>query len=418
MVKAIPAELSTLDLDFHGEASTYSAHALHAFAAKFPPQIPGTFIERLTIPGETVLDPMNGSGTTTLEAYLLKRRGIGCDIDPLAVKIARVKTTPLEADPGRLVPYIIKNANEYLLDREAIDNEIETRFDVKTRQFIDYWFYPGTARELMALILTIDGFDEGTPVRELLEVVLSGIIVTKSGGVSRARDLAHSRPHLDPGKKPKNAIRALEQRLRKLAPAIAGLPDDRPRALVAQRDARDTGLADGSVHLIVTSPPYANAIDYMRANKFSLIWLGWSITDLGRMRRSYIGHEAAGNAKVYRLPSFTEGVLERLRDKDLKKEAVLRKYLLEMRGVMGEMYRVLAPERYAIMVVGTSTVRGMDVKTPHCLADIAMNDTGFELAGIRSRSLDRDRRMMPFSGGRTRIERRMGAEEVIILKKV
>jgi DNA modification methylase len=79
----IMRDLLNLDLDFHEETSTYSSHALHAFAAKFPPQLPGIFIDRLTKPGDTVLDPMNGSGTTTLEAYLHNRRAIGCDIDPL-----------------------------------------------------------------------------------------------------------------------------------------------------------------------------------------------------------------------------------------------------------------------------------------------------------------------------------------------
>jgi DNA modification methylase len=417
MVKATPPELSTLSLDFHRDASNYSSHGLHAFAAKFPPQIPRTFIESLTKRGETVLDPMNGSGTTTLEAYLLNRRGFGCDIDPLAVKIARVKATSLDIDTIELIPNILKNANNFLQDRESIDNAMAAHFDMKTRQFIDYWFYPWTARELMALLFAIEEHEEGTPVRELLEVIFSSIIVTKSGGVSRARDLAHSRPHLDPGKKPKNAIKAFEQRLIKFAPIISGLPDHEPRPIIKQCDAKKLWLADGSVHLIMTSPPYANAIDYLRANKFSLAWLGRSITDLGRMRGSYIGSETTRNVKMGRLPSFTEQILRQLRDKDGKKEAILRKYLLEMRGTMSEMHRVLISGRYAILVVGTSTMRGVDVKTPYCMADIAEKQIGFELKGIRHRSLDRDRRMMPFAGGRTRIEQRMGTEEVIILKK-
>ena len=61
-------------------------------------------------------------------------------------------------------------------------------------------------------------------------------------------------------------------------------------------------------------------------------------------------------------------------------------------------------------------MRGLDVRTPYCLADIAEHDAGFEVAGILQRSLDRDRRMMPYSKGATQIEQRMGTEEVIILK--
>lgn len=90
-------ELLQGDLDFRGHDSSYASHNLHAFAAKFPPQLPRLFIEKLTQPGETVLDPMVGSGTTLVEAILLGRRAIGFDIDPLALHLCRVKTTPLDS---------------------------------------------------------------------------------------------------------------------------------------------------------------------------------------------------------------------------------------------------------------------------------------------------------------------------------
>src|SRR6516165_8014944 len=71
------------ELNFHGEDSSYASHDVHAFAAKFPPQLPRAFIRVLTAPGDVVLDPMMGSGTTIVEALLEGRRGIGLDIDPL-----------------------------------------------------------------------------------------------------------------------------------------------------------------------------------------------------------------------------------------------------------------------------------------------------------------------------------------------
>lgn len=68
-------------LDFHEEDSLYASHNFHPFPAKFPPQLPRHFICQLTQPGDIVLDPMNGSGTTVLEAYLNGRQGVGCDIE-------------------------------------------------------------------------------------------------------------------------------------------------------------------------------------------------------------------------------------------------------------------------------------------------------------------------------------------------
>jgi len=83
------------DLTFKGQKTNYATHNMHAFAAKFPPQLPKLFINELTTTGEVVLDPMSGSGTTLVEAVLSNRYGIGTDIDPLAVMIAKVKLSSL-----------------------------------------------------------------------------------------------------------------------------------------------------------------------------------------------------------------------------------------------------------------------------------------------------------------------------------
>lgn len=74
------------DLDFRGKGSPASTvHALHSFPSRFPPQLPAHFIEALTKPGDVVMDPMAGSGTTVLEAVPLGRHGLGFDLDPLSV---------------------------------------------------------------------------------------------------------------------------------------------------------------------------------------------------------------------------------------------------------------------------------------------------------------------------------------------
>ena len=69
-VRRCLSKLLSSDLDFHRDASNLASHALHAFAAKFPPQLPRVFIEGLTVKGETVMDPMMGSGTAIVEAFL------------------------------------------------------------------------------------------------------------------------------------------------------------------------------------------------------------------------------------------------------------------------------------------------------------------------------------------------------------
>lgn len=417
--REILATLLEGELNFHGEDSSYASHDLHAFAAKFPPQLPRAFIRGLTSPGDVVLDPMMGSGTTVLEAVLEGRLGIGLDIDPLATRLGLVKTTPSDIDSLRDAGYkAISRAHNLLSDSETIDRELCKRFDERTKAFIDYWFLPITQRELMALVLAIQDVAD-TSARHFLELTFSGIIVTKSGGVSHARDLAHSRPHLDKTKVPKNAIEQFSLRLRKNLASIAQLKTNGTIALSLAGDARSMPIADGVIDLIVTSLPYANAIDYMRAHKFSLVWFGRSVVDLSKLRAEYIGSERVEHIQYATLPNRAESIIRQLTELDRSKAAILRKYFVEMRSVLAEMYRVLRTDSAAIVVVGTSMMRGIDVQTHYCLADIA-SELGFEVVGVVQRALDRNKRMMPARFGKktdSMIEQRMHEEYVIGLLK-
>ena len=430
------------DLGFHGAPSNGRTHAWHPFPAKFPPQLPRFFIDALTSPGDTVLDPMCGSGTTLVEAVDSGRRAIGCDIDPLARLIAAVKLTPVDASE------VIRIGVEVLLaarrrvrdDRAALERGLGARFDSKTRKFVDYWFLPAQQLELLALVEEIERLPDEQS-RSFFQLVLSSTIIAKSGGVSRARDLAHTRPHRVESKTPKSAFSEFEQRLARISrdaevagslPAAGRPPPRAPRARPAESPiagpssppsfevraarAERTGLESGSVDLVVTSPPYANgAIDYMRAHKFSLVWLGLEIDALTSLRREYLGHDAQASTSGGELPEHCEAILGRLFALDRRKAGVLRRYLGEMEDVFRETRRVVRQDGAAVVVVGTSVLRGIDVETPFCLAALAQR-VGFDLSGIAVRRLDRDRRMMPARWNRapeSGIERRMHEEHVI-----
>lgn len=411
-LRDVLADLLERDLDFQGARTGYASHRLHPFAAKFPPQLPGLFIQTLTDVGDVVLDPMVGSGTTVVEAMMLGRKGIGVDLDPLAVRLSSVKTSPL--DEGRL-RYLGRRL--LLRARKLLGHVNLSNFDDKTRDFVEYWFPDFAERELAALARAIEEVEEPAE-RRFFELTFSATIIAKSGGVSLARDLSHSRPHRDPNKKTKSPLARFGVRLEKNIRSLAELPAD-GKAWILTGDARALPLKDGSVDLIVTSPPYANAIDYMRAHKFSLVWLGHSVDELSRMRARYIGSERTKDFVPAQMPESVGEILAELQKLDRKKAKVLWKYFTEMEQVLREMLRVLSPGKPAVMVIGTSVMRGMDVHTHTGIAEIARS-VGFDVVGIAQRSLDRDRRMMPTSFGKksnSQIEQRMHREFVIGLMK-
>ena len=404
------------DLGFHGADGKHSTHGWHPFPAKFPPQLPEFFIRRLTRANEVVLDPMFGSGTTVVEAVRLGRRAIGCDIDPLARLILQAKLSPIDPLAAMRIGKSIVNAASrlFLEERGRLQKDLDERFNAKTRAFVDYWFLQQQQLELVALLSGI-GSESPEEMRTFFNMVLSSTIIAKSGGLSLARDLAHTRPHRVLSKQPKSAFGEFDRRLRSILSSCAA-PTPSSAAEIKAASAAATGLPTSSVDLIVTSPPYANnAIDYMRAHKFSLVWLGWKIEELSQVRAKYLGHEAASPQAFNRLPRQCEGAIAKLKRLDAKKAAALRRYFGEMSCVIQEMRRVLKPGKAAVVVVGTSNLRGIDVETHKGLAAIG-EQIGFEVAKIGVRQLDRDRRMMParWNGAKqSQIEQRMHEEYVI-----
>ncbi len=412
-------ETASGDLDFHGADTGCITHSLHAFPAKFPPQLPRAFIRELAAPGDVVLDPMAGSGTTLVEAYLAGCTTLGVDIDPLALLHCRVKTRPHPIDALRQTGDAIVSAAALLLRQpDALDQALAARFDAKSRDFLDYWFLRTTQRELMALLLAIE--QHAPPAYlDFFHLAFSAIIITKSGGVSMARDLAHTRPHRVEDKQPREALDPFARRVRKNLESLAELPPPQAPVHVVRGDARALPLHEGRVDLIVTSPPYAaNAIDYMRAHKFSLVWLGHAIQDLSTLRGEYVGGERLSDAMYVRLPPGAQAMVDQIMAVDSKKGRVLHKYFSEMHHTLREMRRVLRPGGAAVVVVGTSTMRGIHVNTHTCLGEISQ-EVGFDLVDIAERKLDRNRRMMPARRGsyRSQIEQRMHEEHVISLYK-
>jgi DNA modification methylase len=431
------------DLDFHDQESRYSSHNFHSFPAKFPPQLPKVFIDSLTLPGDLVLDPMQGSGTTVLEAYFTGRRSLGFDIDPLANIITTVKTTPIN-------PLLVLQVSNSMLRKAATSVKersleiflaLEHRWDVETRQFVDYWFDTDTQIELMALTLEIERVSDPA-IRNFLKAALSAIIITKTGGVSLALDLAHTRPHraklvysrageiLEGAGLVENPPRNLQyvtknlrspieefgKRIQNNIKGLLKLNSTIPPAKILFGNAQALPLESSTVDLIVTSPPYAsNAIDYMRAHKFSLVWLGFPLHELSEKRKEYIGGETVTQFEFESVPEYTAHVISEVTGLDSSKGQVLHRYYSEMTRVLREMYRVLKPGKAAVVVVGNSDMRGRDTETQNCLADIG-KAIGFEVPAIGVRSLDRNRRMLPAGekiDRQSQIQKRMHEEYVI-----
>jgi hypothetical protein len=369
---------------------------IHPFPARMAASIPWNELRTATKRPLRVLDPMAGSGTTLVVARTLGHESIGFDTDPLAVLLAHVWCADVDEHSTRQVAErvleVARKRARVISLREAYPLDAND----ETRKFVRYWFDDTNRRQLAALASAILEV-KGKTVRGVLWCAFSRMIITKQGGASLALDVAHSRPHRAWYK---NVTLPFDHFLRAVGFVLAAMPFKgpgvrEPRASVKIADARNLPLETSTVDVVVSSPPYLNAIDYLRGHKFSLVWMGHTVDGLRRVRAENIGTEVSAGADL-RNPVIARA-LDRMGDLDglpERQKRLLARYVADMDKTISELHRVLVRGGRAVLVVGDCTMRGVYVRNSGALACVSEHH-GFEVARRRRRKLPPNRRYLP-----------------------
>lgn len=368
---------------------------VHPFPARMAPGIALDILS--SEPGRIrVLDPMMGSGTVLAMARASGHSAIGIDIDPLAVLLSRVWTTAVDPREVRRIAAAVLTRATKLSDALPVRDCYPRTADLETRRFIRYWFDPLARRQLTALAFSIHGVRDNK-VRDALWCAFSRLIITKQAGASLAMDLSHSRPHRAFETAP---IRAFDKFLSAvelvLKSSISQNQKERgPATITSQGDARKLPISSRTIDLVLTSPPYLNAIDYMRCSKFSLVWMGHTIGELGDIRTDSVGTEcgdrnAVGDKEIGKIISDL-----RLTPKLAPRhQAILARYVDDMMGAVREAARVLSPGGRAVYVVGENTIRGTFIPNAKIVAAVAER-SGLQTERRHARTLPANRRYLP-----------------------
>lgn len=368
---------------------------VHPFPARMAP---GIALDILASEAKRirVLDPMMGSGTVLAVAQASGHSAIGIDIDPLAVLLARVWTRAVDIKQvRRKAAEVLARAKDDFSSRRVGDAYPRSA-DAETRRFIRYWFDDYARRQLTSLACAIHGV-RNEHVKDALWCAFSRLIITKQAGASLAMDLSHSRPHKAfrraPIKPFNKFLTAVEQVLKNCV--CNKQPDRGPTTQVSLGDARQLPITNGTVDLVLTSPPYLNAIDYIRCSKFSLVWMGYTIRELAGIRSDSVGTEC-GDREAHQADDIREIISDlRLSPKlTARNEAVLAHYIDDMKRAVGEAARVLSPGGRAVYVIGENTVRGTFIPTAKIITRVAER-SGLTIERRRARTLPANRRYLP-----------------------
>lgn len=385
-----------------------STLAPHPFPARMAPELALRALERQPA-GSVVLDPMCGSGTVLRTALIAGHRAIGVDMDPLAVLMASVWAN------HRSATGLAQAADEIISEAANLHaDEIHLSWiddDPETKKFIKFWFAEPQRSDLRKVAYLVARRDDH--LKASLQLSLSRIVITKKRGASLAHDVSHSRPHrvgttndFDVMDGFRKAAVQIERRL------LVELPDN---ASVRLGDARSMPFVpSGSVDLVVTSPPYLNAIDYLRGHRMALVWLGHSVSALREIRSASVGTERGLKSDGSLEGLVIDTDLDSLPQRTL---GILYRYAQDMKGVVAELHRVLKPNSLAVLVVGNSTVRGTFVDNASVVRRAA-EQLGFVTQEISERDLPANRRYLPppSSAGEA-LDQRMRKEVVLTIQK-
>ena len=245
-----------------GQRKAHSVHEV-SYRACFKPQLPEFFIRRLTNPGDIVLDPFMGRGTTPVEAGLLGRTAFGNDINPLSVLLTRPRL----------------RSQSYRAIQKAL-MEIDWTVSVDVPDELLAFYHPETLRRICVLrdyLLRNAPLDTDDPDSALdwIRMVAINRLTGHSAGFFSVYSLPPNQAVSVESQRRINEKRNQTPPMRDLVSIIlkktrtllrSGLPHDTNRCLSVGAADKLGAISDNSVALTVTSPPFLDIVQYADDN--------------------------------------------------------------------------------------------------------------------------------------------------------
>jgi SAM-dependent methyltransferase len=321
----------------------YATHGVFRFFGKFPPPIAAHLLRRDTDPGDLVIDPMCGSGTTGVEALLSDRRAALGDVNPLALLLARVKTRPLDLDA-------LDEATSRISDQYQPLTVDEYPFGPAGLRNADHWFLPETSASLRGLRALIEA-EEDVPMRDALWVAFAGTVRR----VSRATT-QQGRLFLDAETALPDALPTFVRRAERLRTGLSELGDRSGEITVEEIDMREDQPTQ-QARLVVLHPPYFNAYRYSSVNSLELSWLGFPHPDI----------------RKFEVREFFK----------IGKRENLTHYVEDMRRVLANACDLAAPGGVVALMIGDTAIQGEHVPVVRTLLEDLPRGLALESIAVR-----------------------------------
>lgn len=358
--------------------TAYITHGYHRYPAKFIPQIVSRLAEKYTNKGDLIVDPFGGCGTTVVESKVMGRPSIAVDINPVAILIAKTKATPI--NPTKI-------EKEFLNLKNKLENYSENiKIIIPDHERIDYWFKPEQKRKLAFIFAEILKIKDQN-VRDFFFCGFSNILKNCSIWLQKS-----NKPTRDFSKKPSDPIKFFSKQVKMMLRGneqIFNLLSEKGYLKISSKvvctDAKKIPTEDNSVDLIVTSPPYVTSYEYADLHQLTALWLEYT-KDLSDFRKRFIGTSYNNKKNLVLNSELAERIRGDLLKIDKKTAEEVSTYFNEMNQVFVEMKRILKKGGKTCIVVGNTSLKGVEILNAEVFAEQLQN-LGLKIVDIIKREI-------------------------------
>ena len=402
--------------DFKGVNTKPHTHILHTYPAMFIPHVARRLLLAYTKKGNTVCDIFCGSGTALVESKLTGRHAYGIDLNPLAIFLAKVKTTLIE--PTKLI-------QEQTNILKRFKNVKKKHLDLPDFKNINFWFKERVITDLAKLKRSIMDIEQ-EPVKNFFLAGFSEVVRkasnAKNGEFKLVRMKGEKLTHFNP-----DIISLFQQKMTANIEGMSRFYDDADKKaktnIIFGDSSKNNGIKKNSIDCILTSPPYGDSRTTVAYGQFSRLSAQWidlfeEPNNASGVDTTLLGGKATKEADHNLSSEYLEQSLQKIIGRDEKRGKEVLSFYIGLNDCLKQSYTILKPGGYFCIVIGNRQVKKVRIPTDFIITELAQ-DIGFSYEDIFVRNIPGKR--MPMKNSPTNIagelEETMTKESVIILRK-
>ena len=402
--------------DFNGFKTKPYTHGFHTYPAMFIPHVARRLLLTYSKKGDTICDIFCGSGTALVESRLLSRNSYGIDLNPLAIFLAQVKTTPIN-------PQLLSKEYIKLLDRI---NKIKSS-EVKKPQFknLNFWFKNKVIVDLAKIKKAIKEIRNKKTQNFFLVTfseVARKVSNTKRGEFKLVRIGKEELEKYNP-----NTLamfkQGVELNIKRMEEFYKDVDKNTLTKIIFGDSSKYNGIKENSIDCIVTSPPYGDSRTTVAYGQFSRLSAQWIDIFENPDLASGVDNELLGGKPVKDLvhslsSKYLTESLEKIAKKDEKRAKDVLSFYIGLNDCLTKAYKILKSNKYFCIVIGNRLVKQVRIPTDFIIVELG-EKIGFTCENIFVRNIPGKR--MPSKTSPTNIagelEETMSRESIVILRK-